>query len=427
VMRALLATLVATACGLSLYSVAVAEAADLEHGHALFRQQCQVCHGPRGRGDGPVAEFLDPRPRNFKEGLYKLRSTESGELPTDADLVATISKGMHGTAMPSFAHLGEASILDVVEFVKTLGGPENEEGSWFDLYDVPPATPVPPAPAVTAESKAKGEQLYTKMGCDGCHGKTGKGDGKKPEEMLDQWGRPTHPRSFHLGVFKGGNDPRDIYLRIMTGLDGSPMTGFWKDVMTPEERWTLVQLVLGWAPKLELEQPGRGSLRLSEAALPSKADDPAWEAVSASAVARLALDGGWLGHFAPLEVKGLSSSDELALRVSWDDGVNTCAILRVSFPESHTEATFELGSEQLPLRVWQWSEGQEPRVLVARGAGSEEPLDLALRADALRKGERRTVMLSGKLPSSSKQVLIGVSGCKPEGNYVTASTFYDLR
>lgn len=426
-MRGPLATLIAAVLTLSLWPLAGAEAADLEHGHAVFRQHCQVCHGANGRGDGPVAELLDPRPRNFKDGLYKLRSTESGELPTDADLLKTVRNGMHGTAMPSFAHLDDAAIADVIAFVKTLGGPDNEEGSWFDLYEVPPPTPVPPAPPVTAETEASGKTLYTKMGCDGCHGKTGKGDGKKPEEMLDQWGRPTHPRSFHSGVFKGGNDPRDLYLRIMTGLDGSPMTGFWKDVMTPDERWALVQLVLGWAPKLELEQPGRGSVSVSETALPSKADDGAWAVLPASKVARLALDGGWLGYFAPLEVKAASNSGELALRVSWDDGANTCASLRASFPETVTEATFDLGSQQLPLRVWQWNESQAPRVLVSHGPGSEKPLDLPLHVDALREGERRTVMLSGKLPGGSKQVLISVSGCKPKGKYVTASTFYDLR
>src|ERR1043166_2703262 len=71
-------------------------------GPALYQQRCAGCHGKTGRGDGPFAGFLDPRPRDFTSGKYKFRSTETGSLPTDADLTASITNGLHGTSMPSW-------------------------------------------------------------------------------------------------------------------------------------------------------------------------------------------------------------------------------------------------------------------------------------------------------------------------------------
>src|SRR6186997_48140 len=69
---------------------------------ALYEQRCAVCHGKTGRGDGPFAGLLDPRPRDFTTGRFKFRSTETGSLPTDEDLAASITNGLHGTSMPSW-------------------------------------------------------------------------------------------------------------------------------------------------------------------------------------------------------------------------------------------------------------------------------------------------------------------------------------
>ena len=54
-----------------------------EAGKALYDDKCAHCHGIEGAGDGSGAENLLPRPRDFTRGLYKIRSTESAQLPTD--------------------------------------------------------------------------------------------------------------------------------------------------------------------------------------------------------------------------------------------------------------------------------------------------------------------------------------------------------
>jgi len=36
-------------------------------GHELFTSRCAPCHGPSGRGDGPGAVALTPKPRNYTD------------------------------------------------------------------------------------------------------------------------------------------------------------------------------------------------------------------------------------------------------------------------------------------------------------------------------------------------------------------------
>ena len=55
-------------------------------GKVLYGKHCSQCHGDAGDGQGPAADRLRPRPRDFRRGIYKIRRTTQGELPTDGDL-----------------------------------------------------------------------------------------------------------------------------------------------------------------------------------------------------------------------------------------------------------------------------------------------------------------------------------------------------
>ncbi|MBV8758791.1 MAG: cytochrome c, partial [Deltaproteobacteria bacterium] len=76
-------------------------------GAQLFAQHCTTCHGARGDGTGPTAVQLLHPPANFTVGTYELRTTEHEALPTDVDLFRTITRGVHGTAMPPWFALPE--------------------------------------------------------------------------------------------------------------------------------------------------------------------------------------------------------------------------------------------------------------------------------------------------------------------------------
>lgn len=83
-------------------------------GKALFAQNCATCHGAAGKGDGPAAVALNPKPANFTTGQFKHGAT-------DAAVFKTISSGVPGTAMVGWSSIPEKSRWDLVNYVKSLG------------------------------------------------------------------------------------------------------------------------------------------------------------------------------------------------------------------------------------------------------------------------------------------------------------------
>jgi mono/diheme cytochrome c family protein len=211
-------------------------AADAAAGKPLYLRECSGCHGERGNGAGPAADFVDPRPRDFTKGRFKLRSTESGKPPATADILRTIERGIPGTAMPSFAFLSADERTKIAAYVLKLA----------DLLDEPepehvhdPGQP----PATTPDLIAKGKQLYEDAGCASCHGDLGKGDGQAAADLKDADGRPITPRDFTQGVYRGGAEPRDLFTRLVSGMDGTPMPSY-KDSIDPPDLWAVTQYVL---------------------------------------------------------------------------------------------------------------------------------------------------------------------------------------
>src|SRR2546428_7777568 len=73
---------------------------DRTKGKVVYVKWCAGCHGDGGAGDGPAAATMLPPPRNFTGAVYKIRSTASRQLPTNADPNLAIDEGLPRTAMP---------------------------------------------------------------------------------------------------------------------------------------------------------------------------------------------------------------------------------------------------------------------------------------------------------------------------------------
>ena len=86
---------------------------------AALRRYCAACHGENGDGNGPAARFLYPKPRNFREGQFRLVTT-TNRVPSDEDLMRVLERGMPGSAMFPLGHLAEADRKALVAHVRRL-------------------------------------------------------------------------------------------------------------------------------------------------------------------------------------------------------------------------------------------------------------------------------------------------------------------
>ncbi len=213
----------------------------LELGALVYFQQCAVCHGEAGDGAGMAAENVDPKPRDFRQGTYKFRTTPGGVIPTDADIYRTITVGVPGTSMPPWSLLPREERWALVHYLKTFSSRFEEEEA-TDAIEIPEPMPLTP------ELMVQGAQLFKDAGCSSCHGELGRGDGPSAKGLADNWGYPIRPANFASGrSLKSGPSLKDIYRTIMTGLDGTPMPSF-GDVLDPELAWPIVYHVLSLAP-----------------------------------------------------------------------------------------------------------------------------------------------------------------------------------
>ena len=225
-----------------------AQPASLADGASLYRARCASCHGKGGRGDGEYSGLLNPRPNDFTSARYKFRTTETGSLPTDADLARSITEGLHSTAMPSWKpFLTQQQVTAVITHIKTLSprfGSEQPRPITMGLE--PPSTP---------ENAEAGRIVYERLKCAACHGVDGRGTGAIARMFKDDWGRMT--RATHLTepwTFRGGDTVRDIYLRFRTGMNGTPMPSF-LGAATDAELWQLAVFVktMGRKPLWEMK------------------------------------------------------------------------------------------------------------------------------------------------------------------------------
>jgi mono/diheme cytochrome c family protein len=254
----------------------------LERGSTLYRLHCLHCHGVPGDGRGPTAPWVNPHPRDYRQGIFKFTSVRPPAdgfwKPRRDDLLRTLRQGIDGTSMPAFNLLATEDLEHLVSYVihlslrgetefqvmsQLLQGDEDSQKNvnvaealsfWMNkLVDdgwmlseknviVPPEQypypykskkddrPIQPGGSgyddqdleTLKKSVQRGHAIFKdpkKGGCIGCHFDYG----RQSQLAYDAWGTIIRPANLTLGVYRGGRRPIDLYRRIYSGVNGSNM------------------------------------------------------------------------------------------------------------------------------------------------------------------------------------------------------------
>lgn len=394
-------------------------------GKVIYERRCLPCHGVNGAGDGPAADVMDPRPRDFTRGLFKLRSTAFNELPTDEDLYRTISRGIPGSGMPSWKRLlSEDERLQTISYIKTFSDKFNNPAP-------PKMIPIGKEPPVSAETIKKGKELFEgKASCFICHGKSGRGNGALAVATMDSWNNPLYPRNLTKSwLYKGGNEVKDIFLRISGSLNGTPMPAF-LDTLTEEERWSIAHYVKS------LQKPAPTGSKVVIESLKVAGEiplDPKAEIWAGADPVDIFLSGQV--HLPPrnlnptvdiVVVQSVYNDQEIAFRLEWDDrtqnvthqdseavqkmespdftatypvlypptvrmrNLRDSAALQFSVkpPQGPQKPHFFLGDTGKPVNLWQWkADLQTVEELIAKGYKNPAALQAPDSQEATGKGE----------------------------------------
>lgn len=339
--------------------------ADLvELGKTTYAKQCAACHGVAGDGQGEAAYLLYPKPRDFTRGKFRLVSTWDG-VPTDVDLYRTISRGMPGSAMPSWGHLPERTRWGLVHYVKSFAGedalrvgPDHQPQGETDLPSGHLA--IPPEPEWDAAAEARARALF-KQSCAPCHGPEGKGDG--PQAQFDSEGYPTRPRNLTLGVFKGVPEPQQLYYRILAGIPGSPMPG--QPFYYGDDGWHLVHLVRSMSSDEQRARAEMKRFRIEAprvAHLPTHPDDSVWREAPAVDLHLMPL---WWREDRPemVTVQALHDGKSIAIQLSWSDATHDHTAVRpqdfrdaaaIEFALDGSPPFFAMGEAAEAVNIWMW-------------------------------------------------------------------------
>lgn len=95
----------------------------LADGAVLYRRQCLHCHGLEGNGRGPTGPWVNPHPRDYRQGRFKFTSTDQpagARKPRRDDLFLVLKSGIDGSSMPSFGLLSDDDLNKLVSYVMHL-------------------------------------------------------------------------------------------------------------------------------------------------------------------------------------------------------------------------------------------------------------------------------------------------------------------
>ncbi|MDT8281553.1 MAG: c-type cytochrome [Gammaproteobacteria bacterium] len=398
-------------------------------GQALYQYRCAACHGATGAGDGPAAEFLYPKPRDFSLGLFKYKTSPGTLPPRDEDLFDVIKHGLTGTGMPGWASLlNDTQIRSLIPVLKSFDVtatwvPEETDDESFDengrylktdFRVITENEPVDGQIAYAEESLTRGRKVFEKT-CEQCHGEAGRGNITSGKRLEDDWGNRIWPRdltkpwSWRISNVADGEGARDetirrIYQRLSIGIPGTPMPAHRaveaanEDPLSTEQRWDVANYVYSLRENAT-PPPGESTVIRgvqAQVQVPATVDDPAWQQAPATTLRLAPNIIKEQRLFTPLadavSVRVLYDETDIAFLLEVDDRTDSrpgvidseqiqdAALtlhpdaFAVQLPLADAFATtpvvvkplYRHGDSTRPTRIWYWNAGSVEPVVAAR-------------------------------------------------------------
>jgi cytochrome c oxidase cbb3-type subunit 2/cytochrome c oxidase cbb3-type subunit I/II len=172
-------------------------------GAEAFTRNCAGCHGPAGRGDGPAAAALLPKPRDLSTARF-----------SDAALSEVFWTGVPGSSMPGWHDLPANELRALAVYVRSLEVPASQKEAGLSPAEMEQARP-----------------LFLKN-CQNCHGANGGGPSFAATAVVPA---PTNFRRIQ---------PTSGYAEkvLADGVPGTAMTP-WKDKLSTADRRLLARYV----------------------------------------------------------------------------------------------------------------------------------------------------------------------------------------
>jgi hypothetical protein len=226
------------------------------------------------------------------------------------------------------------------------------------------------------------------VGCNMCHGNTGKGDGSSSGKLKDSKGYSIIPKDFTSGVYLGGGTKRDLYLRFVGGMAGTPMPSYGNlsDLLGRPKKeenrlaWALVHYVKSLESKkfeASIKQPENGKLIATKI---SRFNRPAdfmlessklWKNASSYSIPVSRLWQSDNINYQMVDVQAVHNSKYIALKLEWEDHSRDQGTYRVQdfqdgagiqFSIDSTKGFHGMGSKDHPTDIWYWKAEWQMRV-----------------------------------------------------------------
>lgn len=221
-------------------------------GKSTFQINCASCHGTEGKGNGPAASALNPKPRDYTSGYWRY----GGGV---ARIVQTITTGSPGTAMAPFPGIPLQDRFALAHYIRTFNPKKEadkpEDLAWLDQFGGPskgtpsggassaataaaPGDTIPIARAISllterpltygvhmavaSPDSGEGAELYARR-CASCHGVSGEGGVRTRMLGSAPYAYVTTRSLAAQGPL--ASDPPSFERLVIRGLPGTMMPG----------------------------------------------------------------------------------------------------------------------------------------------------------------------------------------------------------